>query len=178
VQVDLPVGQRLKNIGSKVDRAGMCVMSSIEMAARWANLESLRGLRDWCAQQPGGAYPAKVDKQLRQFCEQKGIPVPEYVQYEGGDPSLIAEALRGGRTVGVTYGGNDGVRYRGPIAHMVCAVHYDDRWVCLLDNNGVGENELLWMDCQDFLKRWKSHGNGWAFVWLAPPPPPPPRPND
>ena len=44
----------------------MCVMSSLEMAARWANLEQLRGLRDWCAQQPGGAYPAEVDKQLPQ----------------------------------------------------------------------------------------------------------------
>lgn len=178
VQVDLPVSERIKNIGSKVDGAGMCVMSSVEMAARWANLECLRGLRDWCAQQPGGAYPGKVDKQLKEYAEKNGCSLPDYIQYEGADPSLIEAALKAGRAVGVTYGGSDGVRYKGPIAHMVVAVCYDDRWVCLLDNNGIGENELLWMSKEDFLKRWKSNGGGWAFVWLSPPPPPAPHQHD
>jgi hypothetical protein len=45
----------------------------------------------------------------------------------------------------------------------------------VLDNNAVGENELLWMSLDDFRRRWLGHGGGWAFVWLAAPPPPPPR---
>ena len=75
----------------------------------------------------------------------------------------------------VTYAGRDGVRYPGPIAHMVCLVHFDDRWACLLDNNGVGENQLLWMTPSDFVRRWRGGGAGWAVVFLAPPPPWPPR---
>src|SRR5262249_6727012 len=66
VQCDLPASERIRNIGSRVDGAGMCVMSSITMAACWGALEEMRGLRDWCAQQPGGGYPAKVDRQLRE----------------------------------------------------------------------------------------------------------------
>lgn len=79
--------------------------------------------------------------------------------------------------VAVTYNGRDGVRYPGPIAHMVCLIHFDDRWACLLDNNGIGENELLWLAPADFLTRWTGSGSGWAVVFLAPPPPPAPRPN-
>jgi hypothetical protein len=100
-----------------------------------------------------------------------------YVQYEGKDPAILLAALRSGRMAGVTYSGSDGVRYRGPIAHMVCLVAYDPAsgWAAVLDNNAVGENELLWMSLDDFRRRWLGHGGGWAFVWLAAPPPPPPR---
>ena len=64
------------------------------MSARWANLDVLRGLRDWCARQPGGAYPAKVDRQLKEFCAARGIAVQPYPQYEGKDPTILREALR------------------------------------------------------------------------------------
>ena len=175
VTCDLPVDQRLKNIGSRVDGAGMCVASSWEMALRYQGLDALRGFRDWCARSPGGGYPAKLDKQIRQFCQEKGLPVPDYVQYEGRDPVLLRAALAGGRMACVTYSGRDGVRYPGPIAHMVCLVHLDDRWACLLDNNGVGANQLLWMTPDDFVQRWRGGGAGWAVVFLAPPPPLPPR---
>jgi hypothetical protein len=179
VQVDLPVEQRIKNKGGS-DGAGMCVMSSIEMAARWAAMEQLRGLRDWCAQFPGGGYPSKVDKQLKEFCQAKGLPLPDYIQYEGGDPAILELALKTGRLAAVTYSGRDGVRYKGPIAHMVCLSHFDGAFACVLDNNGnhpngVGENELLWMTPDEFISRWKSGGGGWAFVWLTPGPPPVPR---
>src|SRR5262245_20260515 len=42
VQVDFPTAEHIKNVGSKKDGAGMCVMSSVEMGARWANLDALR----------------------------------------------------------------------------------------------------------------------------------------
>lgn len=175
VTCDLPADQRLKNIGSRVDRAGMCVASSWEMAMRYQGLDTLRGFRDWCAGFPGGGYPAKLDEQIRKFCDQKTLSVPDYLQYEGRDPSILRDALKGGRMAAVTYSGRDGARYAGPIAHMVCLVHLDEQWACLLDNNGIGENELLWLRSADFLERWSGSGSGWAVVFLAPPPPPVPR---
>lgn len=176
VDCDLPVSQRIKNIGSYRDGAGMCVMSSIEMAARWANLEQMRGLRDWCANQPGGAYPSKVDRQLKEFCAAKSIPIPAYYQYEGPEPlPVIQAAIKSGRMPCITYSGQDGVRYRGSIAHMVCSNGLTEATATILDNNGIGENELLWMTPEDMVKRCSGRGSGWVFVWLAPGPPPVPR---
>ena len=40
----------------------------------------------------------------------------------------VDRAMKTGRYVCVTYNGRDGVRYPGPIAHMVCLIHFDDRW--------------------------------------------------
>jgi hypothetical protein len=174
VQVDLPLAQRIRNRGGS-DGAGMCVMSSVEMMFRWHNLEQLRGLRDWCAQQPGGAYPEKVTRQMQEFTRARSIPLPPYFQYEGRDVSVLRRALASGRMVAVTYDGRDGVRYRGTIAHMVNLVHFSERWVCILDNNGIGDNEFLWMSPEDFLPRWTSGRNGWAVLTPAFPPPSPPR---
>jgi hypothetical protein len=176
VACDLPVDQRIKNRGSDVPpHAGMCVMSSIEMAARWAGLEQMRGLRDWCAKQPGGGYPSKVDRQLQEFCRERGLVCPEYAQEENARLETVQAVLASGRIACVTYAGQDGARYRGPIAHMVCAVHCDERHVGLLDNNAVGENELLWMSPRDFETRFADRGGGWVFWWSAPPPPPVPH---
>ena len=172
VDCDLPVDQRIRNIGSKVDGAGMCVMSSIEMSARWANMEEFRGLRDWCAKQPGGAYPSKVDRQLKEYCAAKGLRVPDYVQYQGPNPlPVIQAAIGSSRIPCITYNGRDGVRYKGPIAHMVCCNGLTSQTATILDNNGIGENELLWMTPKDMADR----APNWVFVWLHPPPPPPPK---
>ena len=169
VQTDLPVPQRIHNIGSHVDGAGMCVMSSIEMAARYAGLEQMRGLRDWCANDPGGAWSGKVVKQIAAFCASKGIPVPPYAQYEGpADPAALRSVLAGNRIGCGTYSGRDGVRYRGPIAHMVCIVAARDQ-VAILDNNDIQDSDLLWMPESDYLQRWPDRsGSVWLFAWLAP----------
>lgn len=172
VQIDFPLSQHIPNIGSTVDGAGMCVMSSIEMGARWQNLEVLRGLREWCAKQPGGGYPTKVDKQLKEyFALVKSSP--GYIQYEGTDTSILRLALSTGRFPSVTYAGRDGVRYQSSIAHMVCLCHLDENLAGVWDNNGT-PGEIIWMSAEDFKKRWTDGGNGWAFVWIAPPPPPVP----
>ena len=42
ITCDLPLSEMIRNIGSKLDGAGMCVFSSIEMAARWQGLEEWR----------------------------------------------------------------------------------------------------------------------------------------
>ena len=175
LMADLPVSQRLRNIGSRVDGAGMCVMSSIEMMFRYHGLDQFRGLRDWCARQPGGGYPQKVDQQLQQFCQERHLQQPPFFQYEGKDPNILRQALVSGRMVSVTYAGHDGVRYSGSIAHMVDLVHFSANWVAILDNNGIGENELLWMTPAEFQSRWLQGNNGWAVVCTAFPPPSPPH---
>jgi hypothetical protein len=171
---DLPASEHLANIGSRVDGRGMCVMTSIEMAARWHGLESMRGLRDWCARQPGGAYPAKVDRQIRQFCAAQGVPVPPYAQYEGSHIEAILDRCdRTGRLACVTYG--ESPRYSGTIAHMVCCVRFGSRYGVALDNNFPGVDSYEWMSRAEMRRRIvHPNGRGWVFVWLAPPPPPPP----
>jgi hypothetical protein len=173
VECDLPVSQRIKNIGSKLDGAGMCVFSSIEMALRWANMEDWRGWRDWCAAKyPGGGYPSKVDKLIADYARAKNIPVPKYINWEKKDDSILIAAMKTGRFVSVTYNGHD-PHYSGTIAHMVCLVYYNPKTdlACILDNNFIGQDELVWMSCADFKQRW----SGWAVVFLAPPPPPMPH---
>lgn len=180
IDVDLPGTQHMKNIGSKVDNAGMCVMTSIEMAAKTQNMgPKFVGLRDWCANDPGGAYPQKVVEQLDAYAKAKGIPNIRdlYIQYEGPDPWPVVEAaLKTGRMPCITYGYSP--RYpQGQIAHMVCAVKgADGKYGTVLDNNFVGEDAYEWMDIAE-LKRRINYPNrsGWVFVWLAPPPPPSPR---
>lgn len=171
VMVDFPISEDIRNIGSHKDGYGMCVMSSIEMASRWASLDPMRGLRDWCAQEAGGGYPKKVDDQLKRFAKAHHTTVPDYIQYQGDDIEFLRLALKTRRMIGVTYAGRDGVRYKGPIAHMLCLVHLQDGYVALYDNNGT-PGKLLWMTEREFSDRWLGGGNGWAFVWLAPPPPP------
>src|ERR1043165_1669555 len=127
IQCDLPDEQQIRNIGSRVDGAGMCVMSSIEMAARHQGLEQLRGLRDWAAKFPGGAYPQKVDQQLNRFFKQKGIPAVPYLQYEGKQPEQLLELIdRTNRMACITYGYSPRYKSRlnpsGAISHMVCCV--------------------------------------------------------
>lgn len=172
---DLPGDLHLKNIGSRVDGLGMCVMSSIEMAALWQGMEEYRGLRDWCAGQPGGGYPSKVEKQLAAFVKAKGLPEPRYLQYEGPDvEAIIDAALRSGRMACITYGW--GERYGESIAHMVSLVKCDGQYAAILDNNFPGESNYEWMPRKELISRCKlPRGVGWVFVWLSPPPPPSPK---
>ena len=171
VQIDFPLEEDIRNIGSKIDSYGLCVMSSIEMSSRWNNLVQARGIRDWAANFPGGGYPVKVDKQIKQFCKENNIEIPPYLQYEGRSLEVLEKCLKTYRIASVTYNGRDGVRYRGPIAHMVNLVHLDDKWAAIYDNNGKA-GQLIWMTPREFRDRWLGGGNGWAFFWLTPPPPP------
>lgn len=182
LDVDLPEAEHITNIGSHVDGLGMCVMSSIEMSFRWAGVEEMRGLRDWCAREPGGGYPAKVDKQIAAFCRSRGIPVPKYVQYEGPDPGPVIEAaLKSGRMAAITYGWSP--RYKDEdgviltyIAHMTNCVKFSGRFAAVLDNNFPGEGRYEWMDREELVRRCKfPQSSGWVFVALNPPPPPSPR---
>lgn len=164
VACDLPLQEWIKNVGGR-DGAGLCVFTSIEHSARWQNEEALRGFQQKMRREPGGGYPEKVDRMLAKYA-----PGVKYVQYSGNDPSLLDLAIKTGRMPSVTYGYSE--RYGGRVAHMVSLVHLDDKLACVLDNNFIGDDKLEWMSRQEFLKRWKLGGGGWAVVLLANPPSP------
>lgn len=175
ISADLPGSEHLKNVGSKKDGAGMCVFSSIEMAALWQGLECMRGWRNWCATNyPGGGYPQKVDQLIQDWCKHKGIPVPEYAQYEGQSPEQILDIIdRTRRMACWTYG--YGERYSGTIAHMTCGAKFGGKYAVNLDNNFPGDGSYEWMSRAELLKRIKHpSGKAWVFVWLTPAPPLPP----
>ena len=173
---DLPGSQHMRNtVGT--DGSGLCVFTSIEMAARWCGMEDFRGFRDFVGRGPGGGYPQKVDEMIKRWCQLKKIPIPPYVQYEGSDPAIILDLCdRTGRMACMTYGYSP--RYgNGFIAHMTCCPKYDGKYAVCLDNNFPGEDKYEWMSKAELVRRIRLEGsnqigNGWVFVWLAPPPPP------
>lgn len=180
VACDYPAAEWMPNIGSRLDGAGMCVFTSVEMSARWQGLEQMRGFRDWCATNyRGGGYPSKLANLIGAWCKHKGIPVPAYVQYEGRSPEAFLDACsKTGRMSCITYGYSP--RYRGTIYHMTNCPHYGQRYGVCMDNNAIGGNGRNalheWMTKEELVKRIKHPGNSaWVFAWLAPAPPLPPR---
>jgi hypothetical protein len=166
VKINFPVRLRQKNTGGR-DGAGLCVFTSIQYSARWQIETPLQDFQSIMRKENGGGWPEKVDQMIEKYAG--GV---DYLQYEGRDPAVLQAALAGGRLPGVTYSGQD-PHYRGWIAHMVNLVHFDDQWACILDNNFIGENELVWMTPGEFMERWRGKGSGWAVILLREPPDPP-----
>jgi len=169
ITCDLPAGEHLRNSTGR-DGLGLCVFTSLDHAARWANEPALIGFRDFMKLQPGGGWPEKVDEYIPRMAASKGLPAPPYIQHTGGDAEFLRLALKTGRYVSVTYNGRDGVFYSGNIAHMVNLVHLTDKWAVVHDNNFPGK--WLWLPTPDFLSRWRGSGGGWAVVLLKSGPPP------
>jgi hypothetical protein len=170
-QIDFPESQWMKNIGSRVDGAGMCVFTSFEHACRWAGLEEFRGFRDWCAAKfAGGGYPTKLAKLVDAYCKDKGIPRPEIIQYEGASTTLMEAALKNGWLPCTTL--YHSPRYgRGTIYHMVNIAHLDNQWGAIQDNNF---QPYEWAKRNETISRLKMNGKLWCVIILQPGPPPPP----
>lgn len=167
-QVDYPDDQWMRNIGSRIDGAGMCVFTSFEHACRWAGYEEFRGFRDWCAKNyRGGGYPEKLDKLVKDYCKAKSLPVPILVQYEGPDTAVLEAALQAGLLPCTTLYSSP--RYRGRIYHMVNCAHLDEKQGAILDNNF---QPLEWADRQTTINRMKLGGKLWVAVIITAGPPP------
>jgi hypothetical protein len=168
ITADLPDEQHTKNtVGT--DGQGLCVFHSIRHGARYQIAECLEGLVSHMEKQPGGGYPEKVDKVLKEYFAKNNCRV-EYLQHTGGDMEFLRLALRTGRYPSVTYSGNDGVYYRSTVSHMVNLVHLSDRFAVIHDNNYP--RSYLWMTPAEFKERWLRQSGGWAVVLLSPPPSP------
>lgn len=188
LQIDLPGSQHLRNKGGN-DRTrnnprgepgkglGLCVFTSIDHAARWANVTSLIDFRDWMTTKPGGGYPAKVDAMIAARCKALNVPAPEYIQLEGGRELLdiLRAALTSNRMVSVTYSFSPSGRYGGGrIAHMVNLVHLDAKSACVLDNNYIEpkENAYEWITVDEFVRTFTGGRAGWAVILIDAGPPP------
>lgn len=170
IAADLPVALRLKNIGGR-DGAGLCVFTSLTHAARFQNELGLWNFQAQMSKEQGGGWPEKVDAMIAKYS-----PGTQYLQYQGKDPAIIKAALASGRMVSVTWNGYKDPHYHGQrIAHMVNCVAYRDDYVVLLDNNFIGDDQLLYMTPSDFQTGWTGGSSGWAVVLLAPGPAPVPH---
>src|SRR5438093_7986957 len=166
VQIDFPLALRSANSVGR-DGYGLCVFTSVMHAARWQKEGPLEDFQALMRRELGGGWPEKLDRMIAKYA-----PGVDYFQYEGRDPTVLKLALAGQRLPSVTYNGRD-PHYRGGISHMVNLVHFDEHWACILDNNFVGENDLVWMTPSEFLERWRGRGSGWAVILLREPPDPP-----
>lgn len=183
---DLPAQQHIRNRGGN-DRTrdnpfgepgrgyGLCVFTSVEVAARWQAVRELDGFQDWMTRRPGGGYPEKLDRMLAAYCKERNVAVPVYVQHTGGDEAFLDLVVKTDRLACVTYAGMDGfykdARGRDTwIDHMVNLAHLDAEYAAVIDNNRPGV--WVWMSRKDFLVRWRARGGGWAVVLLHAPPPP------
>jgi hypothetical protein len=176
VDLDLPADRHQRNAAG-TDGAGLCVFTSIGMAADWANEPALVDLRDYMRRFPGGGYPQKVTEVITRRCRALGVPEPAYLQVQGHDLDLLARAVRGGHLACVTYCHSPTGRYGGRrVAHMVNCVAARAgparRWA-VLDNNYPGTIE--WLTEDQFRTAYTGLGGGWAVILLKPGPPPAPR---
>jgi len=176
LSVDYPGRRHLRNLEGS-DGLGLCGYASNSMSMDWHNHREGRELLNWMTHRPGGAYPAKFDKDMRDFWASKNQPVPKYMHYEGKDLSVLDKAVSSGRMVAGTYYRSPTGRYGGKrIAHMVDWVHADGTRYCVLDNNFPGDAAYEWMT-RDEAERTIKDGQGkmWLVIYSNPPPPPPPH---
>jgi hypothetical protein len=168
--VDFDPDLWFKNIGSRIDGAGMCVFTAAEFMFLQLGMNEFKGFRDWCAAKyPGGGYPSKLAKCVKEFCAAKHIPEPELRQYEGSDPAFVQTALANGWMPGVTLFHSP--RYgAGKIYHMTNCVLMNGQFVEIQDNNF---KPIEVCGFEEGLRRIKDNGQYWSFVIVGHPAPPP-----
>jgi hypothetical protein len=177
INCDLPGRFHQKNTGG-IDGAGLCVYASARHAGRWQNDPGFAGLFDWMKSHPGGSYPEKFKRTLEQYCKEKGLTVPDYIQVEENDYDLLVAASRNGYMIGSTYSYSPTGRYNGQrISHMVSLAHVSPNWVAVLDNNYIGENKYEWLTPKEYMKTATGGRTLWAVILLVPQPPPCPKGN-
>lgn len=164
IQLDLPVTLHQRNTGGS-DGAGLCVFASLRHAGLWADEPVFSGLFEWMKRHPGGSYPAKTDRMVEQFCKEKKLPKPLYIQVENADLGILKAACAAGLMPSVTT-----MRH----SHMISLVHADDRHFVTLDNNLPGK--YRWQTPAEFLASYTGGSSkGWAVIPLKPGPPPIPN---
>ena len=182
VDQDYPELRRMKNVGGS-DGAGLCVFTSIAHSFDWHAMPWGRYFREWMRKRPGGGWAEKVTNELRKYCQESRIEMPDVLQvYPTSEMKLpkiidlMAEAVQAGHMVGMTYcySPTSG-RYGGTIAHMVNCVGArmgpDKNIWAILDNNYI--DGIQWMDEKTLAKVFGGNGGGWFVAVLNRPDPPP-----
>lgn len=189
--IDIPASEHIRNRGGS-DGSGLCVYSSVTLAARWQNVQSMYGFRTFAEGRPGGSHPTKLASDITAYCKRNNIDQPPYVQHTGGDVAFLDLCIKTRRAACITYAGLDGY-YTTPVSHMVVLGGLDATHGCILDNNRPGS--WVWGSRSQIANRWKGRddsgrpilapfrdgwsrifyspiGGGWVFTWLGPPAPP------
>ncbi|OJW20464.1 MAG: hypothetical protein BGO49_04445 [Planctomycetales bacterium 71-10] len=163
----IPAEMHIRNEGSDVDGAGLCVISSILANGMYQGvpgLESGKGSELWkrAKAEPGGYYPEKLEKLLKEV-----LPDEKWFSWEGEGTDLVRAYNAKGYPVGSTT--NTGELYEGkPVHHMISDAHLDEAVACIIDNNDPGK--YRWVTAAEFARRFPDGGKGWGFVWLRLPP--------
>lgn len=172
IQIDLPGAMHLHNKAG-TNGAGLCVWTSLNMAAYWQSIEFLHHLRDEMTKVPGGGWPQRVDAVIKEKAAKKGVPVPRYVQVRTLDLEILKRACATGRMPCVTYCVSPTRRYNGGyISHMVNLVNADSQWFTVLDNNYEGETNYEHMTPDEFRRSHGCGGDAWSVIFLDHGPPP------
>lgn len=181
--VVLPSDQRMRNTGGMGERgpgsgSGLCVFTSVEHAAKVQNVPQLLGLQKWMTFKPGGGHPDKLTAMIAQFCKERGVEVPPYIQVEGLDLDVIRKACQSGRLPGITYAWSATGRYKNRagqdewIQHMVNCCHADKDMFGILDNNHI--DKIEWLNEAEFKKTYYGRpfsgqpAKGWTVILMAP----------
>lgn len=172
VKCDLPISQQLDNRAG-IDGVGLCVPTSVEMAARWKGVKELYGFRDYRTQFTGGDGPERLSAFVKEYSRLRGRELIEGVDWGQTftqDPRVIDTILDNYGIACIAYGRSP--RYSTPILHMVCLVMLDAEYGVILDNNFPGTYE--WVGREEVIDRWKTMKflGGWV-VWVNGSPPPP-----
>lgn len=164
----------VRNVGSKVDHAGITVASCIDVMGRVANCKDLRGFAEWAKYYPGGHYPSKIDKQIKAWSEGHQFPVDKklIVQSTTDNPEFVKLQIKHG-PVGVSYNGLGDKRYGGAriIYSFVVLLHYDEAKdeACFADPNFVKPDQIYtWITAAEMRKRMLSNKEIWAIALAKP----------
>ena len=173
VQLDLPHNLHIRNRGGS-DGVGLCVFASMAHAGTWANEPVFAAIFDYMKRHPGGGWPEKVNRTVAQYCKEKGVQKPRYLQVEGADLEILKTACERGYMPSVTYCYSPTGRYGGRrISHMVTLLHAKNGEWGVLDNNYPGSVE--WLNDSEFRETFTCGRSGWAIILLDEGPPPIPR---
>lgn len=160
----IPPEMRQRNAGGS-NGAGLCVIASAVTNGRYQGIGSeTEKLWEAAKRRPGGYSPGKLDNLIEQI-----TPNLKYAHYLGQDTAVLDRLSRAGYPIGATMGTGRLYNYM-PIAHMVSLTHFDSEkgLAAVVDNNKP--EVTAWMPSDEFARRWKMSGGGWAFIWDYPPP--------
>lgn len=155
----------IRNKGGS-DGSGLCVFTSVEIAARSQGIYELYGFQEFMRKHPGGGWPEKLDRMIQEFTNRAPIKYVHLLGTAQQEFPLLEQSYQVGFIPCVTWG-TDESHYKGRrIAHMVNAVYVDKNWVGILDNNFP--HEILWVDTQTAINNM-GLGKFWGCIFYQQP---------
>lgn len=162
----IPTRLHVRNEGSDVDQAGLCVIASLIANGAFQGVPGLEGLKAselWkmAKAEAGGYYDEKLRNLLKRV-----MPDEKWVSWEGTSTELLEEYSSRGYPLGTTMNTAELYQMQG-IHHMVSNGHVGPDVAMYVDNNAPGEYH--WITRAEFDRRYVDGAAGWTFVWLRRP---------